>query len=120
MSDLIVSSSEASGNESSAGYWGNSTMSGNVTARGNDSHGGARPLTQPQNYPVEYRILATVLHVTIFVVGVCGNVAVVLVVRRTKALYTPTFCYLVSETLTLTVGVWTGLPDAVCRCLLQY
>ena len=52
---------------------------------------------RPQGYPMEYQVLATILHIAIFVVGVLGNVAVVLVVRRTKSLYTPTYCYLASD-----------------------
>lgn len=49
----------------------------------------------PQVPPVEFRIVATVIHVIIFVVGFFGNIAVVIVVRKTKSMHTPTYCYLV-------------------------
>jgi hypothetical protein len=49
-------------------------------------------------YPVEYRILATTLHLIIFIIGVFGNIAVVVVVKRTKSLHNPTYCYLVMRT----------------------
>ncbi|OQV21028.1 Thyrotropin-releasing hormone receptor [Hypsibius exemplaris] len=67
----------------------------------------------PQKYPVEYQILATLLHVCIFVVGVCGNVAVVFVVRQTKGLYTPTYCYLVSLAIADLIVLVSAMPEAI-------
>lgn len=49
----------------------------------------------PQLYPWEYRVIATILHAVIFLLGFWGNVLLLIVVRRTKSLRVPTYCYLV-------------------------
>ena len=45
--------------------------------------------------PTDYRIVATIVHTIILVIGVFGNISVVLVVQRTKFIRTPTYYYLV-------------------------
>lgn len=51
------------------------------------------------NHPLIYRVVATLLHVIIFIGGVAGNIVVIIVARRTKALRKPTYCYLVRKLL---------------------
>jgi hypothetical protein len=44
---------------------------------------------------LSYKIIATILHVLILVGGLFGNIVLVLVVRKTRSLHTPTYYYLV-------------------------
>ena len=53
----------------------------------------------PEMFPLNYRIIATMVHVIIFLAGVVGNVAVVIVVWKTRSLQCPTYSYLVSSYL---------------------
>lgn len=52
----------------------------------------------PESYPLDYRIVATVLHSLIFLLGVVGNACVIIVVRKTPSMRTPTYFYLVNTT----------------------
>ncbi|GAU91327.1 hypothetical protein RvY_03600-3 [Ramazzottius varieornatus] len=67
----------------------------------------------PESYPLDYRIVATVLHSLIFILGVVGNVCVVIVVRRTPSMRTPTYFYLVSLAIADLVVLVSALPEAV-------
>lgn len=58
------------------------------------------------DYPLVYRVVATILHALILVLGVAGNIVLILVARRTKSLQTPTYCYLVS----LVSWIYVGMP----------
>lgn len=46
-------------------------------------------------FPFSYRIIATVIHLLIFVFGVTGNVVLIVVAQTTRSLQSPTYCYLV-------------------------
>ena len=46
-------------------------------------------------FPLEYRIVATIVHVVIFLCGVFGNTVVILLVRTNRSLQSPTYTYLV-------------------------
>ena len=46
--------------------------------------------------PLNYRILATVLHSLIFCFGVTGNIMLIYVAHKARSLQTPTYSYLVS------------------------
>ena len=50
----------------------------------------------PQYYDPLYKIIGFVFVSVIFVVGLVGNLMVILVVWRTRSMRTPTNCYLVS------------------------
>ena len=50
-------------------------------------------------YDLSYRIVGCLFVSAIFVVGIVGNVMVVIVVSRTPSMHTPTNCYLVSLAL---------------------
>lgn len=51
---------------------------------------------EPPVFAPDYRITATVLHSIIFLLGLFGNILVVIVVRRNKNMHIPTYTYLVS------------------------
>ncbi|KAM9494969.1 thyrotropin-releasing hormone receptor b [Clarias gariepinus] len=61
---------------------------------------------------LEYKVISTLLVFTICVLGIVGNVMVILVVLTTKHMRTPTNCYLVSLAVAdLTVLTAAGLPN---------
>ena len=47
-------------------------------------------------FPFGYRVAATIVHVIIFILGLVGNVVLIIVVRKNRSLQSPTFSYLVS------------------------
>ena len=57
--------------------------------------GGSIVQGQQEPHPLSYRIWATIIHLTIFILGVAGNIVLVIVVRKTKSLQSSTYCYLV-------------------------
>ncbi|OQV21026.1 Thyrotropin-releasing hormone receptor [Hypsibius exemplaris] len=67
----------------------------------------------PISHNLDYRIVATVAHVIIFLVGFFGNIAVVIVVRRTKSMHTPTYCYLVSLAVADLIVLVSAMPEAI-------
>ncbi|XP_055332991.1 thyrotropin-releasing hormone receptor-like [Paramacrobiotus metropolitanus] len=67
----------------------------------------------PQRFPLDYRIVATTVHAIIFIIGVFGNIAVVVVVRKTRALHTPTYCYLVSLAVADLLVLCSAIPEAI-------
>ena len=64
----------------------------NGTREGN----GTGVLPNPAYYSVPYRIVGCLFVSVIFMVGLIGNVMVVIVVARTRSMHTTTNCYLVS------------------------
>ena len=74
----------------------NGTLNNDFMRYSADVNGSAGPgMRQATTYPVPYRVVGTILHAMIFVIGFFGNVMICVVVRKTKALHTPTYCYLV-------------------------
>ncbi|XP_055353576.1 thyrotropin-releasing hormone receptor-like [Paramacrobiotus metropolitanus] len=67
----------------------------------------------PQLFPTSYRIAATVLHSTIFLLGFWGNILLLVVVHRTRSLHVPTYCYLVSLACADLVALVSAVPEAV-------
>jgi len=53
-------------------------------------------LRMPELYSSAYKILGCLSVSLIFVAGLVGNLLVILVVRSTKSMHTPTNCYIVS------------------------
>jgi hypothetical protein len=47
------------------------------------------------DFSLSYRVLATTVHLLIFLLGVIGNTILIAVVFRVKCLQTPTYRYLV-------------------------
>ncbi|KAL6119385.1 trhr [Pungitius sinensis] len=69
-------------------------------------------LTEIRMNPLEEQVITIALTTLICVVGIAGNVMVVLVVLRTKHMVTPTNCYLVSLAVAdLIVLLAAGLPN---------
>ena len=69
-------------------------------------------LTEIPLNPVEEQVITIFLTMLICVVGIAGNIMVVLVVLRTKHMVTPTNCYLVSLAVAdLIVLLAAGLPN---------
>ncbi|GIY08897.1 thyroliberin receptor [Caerostris darwini] len=50
----------------------------------------------PSYYSLKYQIVGTVVQGIVLIVGILGNIMVVIVVTRTRSMHTPTNCYLVS------------------------
>lgn len=64
------------------------------------------------DHSLEYKVISALLVFTICVIGIVGNVMVILVVLTTKHMRTPTNCYLVSLAVAdLTVLTAAGLPS---------
>ncbi|XP_034560139.1 thyrotropin-releasing hormone receptor b [Notolabrus celidotus] len=63
------------------------------------------------DYSIQYKVISSLLLLVICVVGIVGNVMVILVVLTTKHMRTPTNCYLVSLAVAdLMVLTAAGLP----------
>lgn len=78
--------------EFSEGFWPNS--SGNISVEETVLNMGP-----PKYYSLSYRVVAFFFVSIIFMVGLIGNIMVILVVWRTRSLHTPTNCYLLSLSL---------------------
>ncbi|XP_029370314.1 thyrotropin-releasing hormone receptor b [Echeneis naucrates] len=64
------------------------------------------------DYSIQYKVISSLLLLLICVVGIVGNVMVILVVLTTKHMRTPTNCYLVSLAVAdLMVLTAAGLPS---------
>ncbi|OQV16167.1 putative Thyrotropin-releasing hormone receptor [Hypsibius exemplaris] len=64
-------------------------------------------------YPLHYRVIASILHTLIFVFGVVGNIVVITVVTRTRSLHGPTFTYLVSVACADLMVLIACIPEAL-------
>ncbi|XP_035212605.1 thyrotropin-releasing hormone receptor-like, partial [Stegodyphus dumicola] len=70
---------------------------GYVNSTFNESTNHTGPVyLDPSYYSMNYRIVGTVFQGIVFIVGVLGNIMVVIVVWQTRSMHTPTNCYLVS------------------------
>jgi thyrotropin-releasing hormone receptor len=68
-------------------------------------------LYDPEYYSYTYRIVGTVFQGIILLVGLLGNVLVVLVVAKTKSMHSPTNCYLVSLALADIIVLAASVPN---------
>ncbi|GAV09806.1 hypothetical protein RvY_19287 [Ramazzottius varieornatus] len=68
---------------------------------------------EPPVFAPDYRITATVLHSIIFLLGLFGNILVVMVVRRNKNMHIPTYTYLVSLAFADLLVVISVIPEAI-------
>jgi thyrotropin-releasing hormone receptor len=72
-------------------------------------------LVQPKDYPFVYQIISVIMGVVIFLVGMLGNILVIVVVCRTKCMHTPTNCYLLSlsvaDCLVLLSATLPSIPE---------
>ncbi|XP_022244874.1 thyrotropin-releasing hormone receptor-like [Limulus polyphemus] len=67
----------------------------------------------PSYYSPNYQIIGTFFQSIIFLVGVLGNIMVVIVVRRTHSMRTPTNCYLVSLSIADLMVLIASVPNEI-------
>ncbi|XP_013780050.1 thyrotropin-releasing hormone receptor-like [Limulus polyphemus] len=67
----------------------------------------------PSYYSRNYRIIGTFFQGIIFSVGVLGNIMVVIVVRKTRSMRTPTNCYLVSLSIADLMVLTASVPNEI-------
>lgn len=68
-------------------------------------------LDVPEYYSYRYRIVGTFFQGIVFTVGVLGNLMVVVVVRRTRSMHSPTNCYLVSLAVADMIVLIASVPN---------
>ncbi|KAJ8303075.1 hypothetical protein KUTeg_019471 [Tegillarca granosa] len=62
----------------------------------NDGNGTTKTITNVIYYALLFKVVSVLVSSIIFIVGLIGNILVVIVVCRTKNMHTPTNCYLIS------------------------
>ena len=67
--------------------------------------------TEPEYYGQIYGLVGSLFQSSILLVGVLGNLMVVVTVRATKSLHTTTNCYLVSLALADLITLLTSVPQ---------
>ena len=67
--------------------------------------------SDPEYYGRFYGLVGTVFQSAIFVVGLIGNLMVVITVKRTKSLHTTTNCYLVSLAMADLITLTSSVPQ---------
>ncbi|GAV01515.1 hypothetical protein RvY_12216-1 [Ramazzottius varieornatus] len=65
------------------------------------------------SYPLSYQIIATILHILIFIFGVVGNCVVILVITRSKSLHSPAYTYIVSLAVADLIVLISTVPEAI-------
>lgn len=84
----------------------------NETYQDNNSTAGSVD-NEPQFYSPLYRIIGTFFQGIIFLVGVLGNAMVVYVVAKSKAMRSPTNCYLVSLAIADCITLIASVPQEI-------
>lgn len=80
----------------------------------NDSIADSGPeYLDPSYYSLNYRIVGTVFQGIVFIVGVLGNIMVVIVVWQTRSMHTPTNCYLVSLSVADFMVLIASVPNEI-------
>ena len=67
--------------------------------------------SDPEYYGFLYGVIGTIFQSSIFLVGVSGNLMVVVTVRGTKSLHTTTNCYLVSLAFADLITLVSSVPQ---------
>ncbi|GAU91659.1 hypothetical protein RvY_03874 [Ramazzottius varieornatus] len=70
-------------------------------------------LDRRRNFPLSYRIAATLCHTFILILGVTGNCILIYVVRKVTTLQSPTYCYLVALAFADLLVIVTVVPEAI-------
>ncbi|XP_046677384.1 thyrotropin-releasing hormone receptor-like [Homalodisca vitripennis] len=70
-------------------------------------------LRVPEFYSHRYRIVGTIFQGIVFLVGILGNLMVVVVVKRTRSMHSPTNCYLVSLAMADMVVLIASVPNEI-------
>lgn len=64
-------------------------------------------------YSLKYQIVGTLFQGIVLLVGILGNIMVVLVVTRTRSMHTPTNCYLVSLSIADFMTLIASVPNEI-------
>ncbi|XP_015790558.1 mu-type opioid receptor [Tetranychus urticae] len=67
----------------------------------------------PSYYAISYRIIGTIFQGFILIIGVLGNIMVVIVVVKTRSMRTPTNCYLVSLSIADLMVLIAAVPNEI-------
>lgn len=67
----------------------------------------------PSYYSLKYQIVGTVFQGIVLIVGILGNIMVVIVVTRTRSMHTPTNCYLVSLSIADFMTLIASVPNEI-------
>ena len=67
----------------------------------------------PEYYGFLYGVVGTICQTIVFLVGVVGNLVVVVTVKATKSLHTTTNCYLVSLALADLITLLSSVPQVL-------
>ncbi|XP_071038920.1 thyrotropin-releasing hormone receptor-like [Parasteatoda tepidariorum] len=67
----------------------------------------------PSYYSLKYQIVGTLFQGIVLIVGVLGNIMVVIVVTRTRSMHTPTNCYLVSLSIADFMTLIASVPNEI-------
>ena len=78
-----------------------------------NSTGSQEEIEDPSYYSYNYRIVGTLFQGLILLIGVLGNLLVVLVVYRTRSMHSPTNCYLVSLAVADCVVLVAAVPNEI-------
>ena len=70
--------------------------------------------SDPEYYNYLYGMVGTIFQTAVFIVGVMGNIMVVVTVRGTKSLHTTTNCYLVSLAVADLITLVSSVPQVIC------
>jgi len=74
---------------------------------------------EPVYFPLIYRIVGTVLQVPILICGLLGNSLVVFVLAKSRSLWSPTNCYLVSLAIADCIVLMVTVQEIVSYYLLE-
>ena len=72
--------------------------------------------SHPEYYNFLYGLVGTIFQTSVFLVGVSGNIMVVVTVRGTKSLHTTTNCYLVSLAVADLITLVSSVPQVGSIC----
>ena len=67
--------------------------------------------SHPEYYGFLYGLIGTLCQTSVFLVGVVGNLVVVVTVKGTKSLHTTTNCYLVSLAVADLITLLSSVPQ---------
>ncbi|KAG8196435.1 hypothetical protein JTE90_012260 [Oedothorax gibbosus] len=67
----------------------------------------------PSYYSLKYQIVGTLFQGIVLIVGILGNIMVVIVVTRTRSMHTPTNCYLVSLSIADFMTLIASVPNEI-------
>lgn len=94
-------------------YYASNDSDGNISCFYDASDFISPPIRDPSYYSLKYQIVGTVFQGIVLLVGLLGNIMVVLVVTRTRSMHTPTNCYLVSLSIADFMTLIASVPNEI-------